>query len=710
VTLTQTKNAGGTTVNVPIAGTLVLNQATNSITFVATDTTLFANNKSPVLPDGTYTVDISSSAATDGFQALNSGGGLLDGKGTGVAGSGDYTTTFTVGAAAAGDTIVWVPATADGPGQVLNAPGTNQIGAGYPLNITTTGRITNVQVTLNYDPALLTVTGVTGNSFVDLAPTSTPGHAVVTYTGPPLGTGTQVFGYLIATVPGGTAANPTPYKAKDLITLTSVSVNGGAPVAVANAVHVVAYVGDADGNGAYSSNDAVLITRAVLQTDTGFAAYPLVDPVIVADTDGSGFIPADAALQANEAGVGFPTANLAIPPIPAGVVFQPIANNVDPALTIPASLHVNPNGTISVPVNIDDPHPAGSTGLIAGRLALTYDPSIFTVSASDVHLGSILAGGDWSIIPTIDPASGLISIALSSTTPIARTAGGSLVTIDFHQTGQARGSESVIALLGSSSPDGTNLVDAQGSFTLTMPATQSMITLSTGASMTPVSVPGALTSVTADNEPADLGTRPSGDTASVASSVVDLGNSPVATVPEASAEENPVSPIASPVAELPHVVAALHAPAAAAATSLASVNLAPVTGLVFQIGTMASAQAASAALPHWTDPLFQALGRPAAGNDLSLAGTVQILERALTSQLLLSQPVTDTLDDLNWDAAESILDWQGLGEHLPVPSSRDNQAPARPTLSASMDAAGDYAALERIFAQATDDTDLGDDD
>jgi hypothetical protein len=62
-----------------------------------------------------------------------------------------------------------------------------------------------------------------------------------------------------------------------------------------------------------------------LQTDTGFAAYPLVDPIIVADTDGSGFIPADAALQVNEAGVGVPTANLPIPPIPGGVHFLAVA-------------------------------------------------------------------------------------------------------------------------------------------------------------------------------------------------------------------------------------------------------------------------------------------------------------------------------------------------------------------------------------------------
>ena len=171
------------------------------------------------------------------------------------------------------------------------------------------------------------------------------------------------IGFITATVPSGTTANPTPYKAKDLLHLSGVSLNGGAiPVATSDALHLVAYVGDADGNGSYSSNDAVLITRVTLQTDSGFTAYPLVDPVIVADTDGAGFIPADAALQANEAGVGFPTTNLTIPPIPSGVVFQPIANNVDPSVSIPATLHVGADGTVTVPVNIDDAAPGGQHG------------------------------------------------------------------------------------------------------------------------------------------------------------------------------------------------------------------------------------------------------------------------------------------------------------------------------------------------------------
>src|SRR5205807_2431786 len=131
----------------------------------------------------------------------------------------------------------------------------------------------------------------------------------------------------------------------------------------------------AHGDGLYNADDAVRITRALVQTDTGFAAYPLVDPVIVADPDGSGFVPADAALQANEAGVGFPAPNLTSPPIPAGVHFRAIANNVDPTLSIPADLQPGPDGTLTVPVNIDDAHPAGSSGLIRAQLALTYDPA-----------------------------------------------------------------------------------------------------------------------------------------------------------------------------------------------------------------------------------------------------------------------------------------------------------------------------------------------
>jgi hypothetical protein len=119
-------------------------------------------------------------------------------------------------------------------------------------------------------------------------------------------------------------------------------------------LHLVAYVGDADGNGSYTSNDAILITRVAVQTDAGFAAYPLVDPVIVADTDGVGFIPADAPLQVNEAGVGFPTANLPSPPIPSGVSFQVVPENATSPARRPAPVAT---GSV-VPSSAGPRHPA----------------------------------------------------------------------------------------------------------------------------------------------------------------------------------------------------------------------------------------------------------------------------------------------------------------------------------------------------------------
>jgi hypothetical protein len=465
----------------PVPGSLVVSAANNTITFVQTNTTSFVNNGTPVLPDGVYTVDLSSSAARNGLQAQGSGGGFLDGKGTDTPGSGDFTATFTVTSAAAHDDVIWVPPAADGPLQPLNAPGTNQIGGGYPIYIDDSmGNVTSVQLTLNYNPAMLTITAATGNSALPgstftLLASSTPGQAVLQYTGTLTNVahllGGQVpLGFLTATVPNSSAATPI-YHGKNLLHLSGISVNGGGlPAVGSDAVHVVAYVGDADGNGAYSSSDAVLITRVAVSTDTGFTAYPLVDPTIVADTDGSGFIPSDAALQANEAGVGFPTANLASPPIPAGANVTPVANNVDPALSLPRNLQVSANGTGTVPVNIDDAHPAGSTGLIDAHLALTYDPHQFAVSAADIQLGSVLTGGDWSIAPIVDQSTGQIAITLSSNTPIAQTLGGSLVTIEFHQNPIASG-PATTKLVASVDPDGnlfsTELADAQGTFTLT---------------------------------------------------------------------------------------------------------------------------------------------------------------------------------------------------------------------------------------------------
>jgi beta-glucanase (GH16 family) len=394
LTLVQTRNGSGQVVNNPITGSLVPSPATNSITFVATNTALLVNGGSPVLPDGTFAVTLHSSAASNGIEALYQGGGFLDGLSTGTAGSGDYTATFTVNVAGQQEDVLWVPATADGPGQPLSAPGQNQAGGGYPIYLSdTTGAVTNVQVTLNYNPALLIVTGASGAGF-SLLGASTPGHAVLEYSGPALPTGNKTpIGFIAASVPGGTAASPMPYKAQDLLHLSAIALNGGAVPAVGgDALHLVAYVGDADGNGAYSSNDAVLITRVSLQTDTGFTAYSLVDPVIVADTDGSGFVPADAALQVNEASVGLPTANLPIPPIPGGVVFQATALS-RPA---PATRHFTEVFLITPQRQAATAQPPGraqAAGISAPVVAVDDELAFFDVATK----GPRKARGKWAV-------------------------------------------------------------------------------------------------------------------------------------------------------------------------------------------------------------------------------------------------------------------------------------------------------------------------
>jgi hypothetical protein len=135
-------------------------------------------------------------------------------------------------------------------------------------------------------------------------------------------------------------------------------------------------------------------------------------------------------------------------------------------------LKVQPDGTVVVPVNIDDPHPEGSTGLTQAVLALTYDPTILTVSAADVSLGTVpSAGGGWVLKTVVDATTGQIGIILFSATPISSSTGGSLVNITFHVKPGAAPGVTPIQLVDQVNPNGqgvlrTALDDNQGPLTL----------------------------------------------------------------------------------------------------------------------------------------------------------------------------------------------------------------------------------------------------
>ena len=212
-------------------------------------------------------------------------------------GGANYVATFVV---AAPPVVVGVPAFARGPGETVDLPNTvTGDDGGIPLNLSSGAGVTAGKFVLQYNSALLTITGamvnagLTGASMT-LDPSSTPGNAVIDFSTPTaLAAGVVRLGTLQALVPNSTAAN---YKAKTLLHFASEQLNGGNIAVVGDdAVQVVAYPGDAFGTGVLGGIDSSLISPIAVQLDTGFAAFPLLDPAIIGDLSSDGH--ADGALS-----------------------------------------------------------------------------------------------------------------------------------------------------------------------------------------------------------------------------------------------------------------------------------------------------------------------------------------------------------------------------------------------------------------------------
>ncbi|MGA7204381.1 MAG: cohesin domain-containing protein, partial [Specibacter sp.] len=128
-------------------------------------------------------------------------------------------------------------------------------------------------------------------------------------------------------------------------------------------------------------------------------------------------------------------------------------------LSIPTNLVATPHGTVVVQVNIDNPNPVGSGGLVGAVLALNYDTAVFTVTNADVAVGTVTAG--WNLSPNVPVVeNGQMAIALSSGTPNTSFVGGSLALITFHVKGTASLGASAINLMASNSPTGQTVTTA----------------------------------------------------------------------------------------------------------------------------------------------------------------------------------------------------------------------------------------------------------
>ena len=444
-----------------IAGTLLVNTAANTITFVKTNTTTTTPS---ALAAGIYTVTFLSST-TNGF--VDNSGDLLAGDTNGVVPGTNYTTTFTVTAATAAEPTVFVADFARGPDSSSTIKVPNNTGTGIPLTLTNATAVTSVTFTMSYDPTLLNITGVSGANLTLVS--NTGGLATFSYTNATPQNGTVILGQILADVPNSAANN---YKAKELLHIGSPVINGtNTTVRSGDGIHINAYLGDVSGNGIVNGADVNSISFIPGGGFTGFSAFPLADPVILGDVNADGLVNSTDLGQYNRF-----VANLTAPTIPVpptGLTFT--ATGPDPTLSIPAKLPALAGGTVTVPVDLDDPHPVGSTGMTEATLALVFNPQVLSVSAADIHLGSIpLSGTGWKLVSVVDAATGQIGIDLYSTTPIADATAGNLVTITFHvNNGTAPGATAVeLVASNSANPDGqgilrTEVDDKQGAFVLT---------------------------------------------------------------------------------------------------------------------------------------------------------------------------------------------------------------------------------------------------
>ena len=106
-----------------------------------------------------------------------------------------------------------------------------------------------------------------------------------------------------------------------------------------------------------------------------------------------------------------------------------------------------------MPVNLDDPNPAGSGGIIGASLAINYDPAVLTFDSVQAGAAYPVAGG-WALASTDNQPSGLLGISLVNQggTPNTSTVGGNLALITFTVNANAPVGQSLINIVPSNTP------------------------------------------------------------------------------------------------------------------------------------------------------------------------------------------------------------------------------------------------------------------
>jgi predicted outer membrane repeat protein len=363
-----------------VRGSLVVDPGLRKVTFIKTGGILAAD---------TYTVTLIS--GTNAFR--DPAGNLLDGNGDGTAGDA-FQSNWTVTASPANSITVSLPDLARGYSQAVNLPA-NDPAAGIPLQLSEGLGVSRLELTLHYDPSLLEVQTFT----LSTALQSRGGQAQFQVTS--AGTATL---QIIAPISFATASGPLVagsftawvpatalYGGKHAIDIADLHVFNDAaepvelPSVDDDAIHVAAFFGDTNGSRTYNNPDVTLVQRLIGQINTGFSAYQLADPLLLADITLNGKLQANDTVSIQRLIGQVPVVN--VPALPAGIT-PPTASGADPKLSIPQTLSGSPGDTVTVPVKLLVTEPAGIT-LSGFDLVIQYDPVRFTLGGGQV--GSLLS-------------------------------------------------------------------------------------------------------------------------------------------------------------------------------------------------------------------------------------------------------------------------------------------------------------------------------
>ena len=289
-------------------------------------------------------------------------------------------------------------------------------GSGIPIALSSGQSVTSGSFTLQYNPALLNISGVVskiaGASFTlsNTINSATSATAVLSLSSPsPISSSTTAItlGSLLATVPLSAAAD---YGAKQLLHFSSEQLNGTAgPIPVTNedGVQVAAYFGDVTGTGGpLTLADATAISTAsggipnpLAQTLPGFAAFPTLDPVIIGDVALQGSVNSTDAGAMLQQVAG--NAKNTIPYAPIGLPVTPQSQ----------ALHVLDSGE-SQQLPVAGGNPVGSPIAASVRPAAVVQAEIAPTptvlgnqlsSAALEHVFSDLVQNTYSLSTTTDP-------------------------------------------------------------------------------------------------------------------------------------------------------------------------------------------------------------------------------------------------------------------------------------------------------------------